>query len=167
MPHVTPAPAEVGRRAADILTLIKNTEEYARLERSSQSYSDCWATFTGYPLVAEWNQAADAAPLFEEALRAIEPHRTCQPASPVSWPPQPRRPTMPRRRTAGPCPSADPSRGYRRSPARVDSYVPTAPRMRPDLCDTPSAVFGPDNEDPRVFAALQRHPALLPPHRLG
>jgi hypothetical protein len=71
MPHVIPAPGEVGRRAADILTLIKKTEEYARLERSSQAYTDCWATFTGYPLVANWNLQTDTPPLFEEALRVL------------------------------------------------------------------------------------------------
>lgn len=71
MQDATPAAAEVGRRAADILTLIKNTEEYARLESSSKSYTDCWATFTGYPLVANWNLATDTGPLFEEALRVL------------------------------------------------------------------------------------------------
>jgi hypothetical protein len=71
MQDVTPAPAEVGRRAKDILTLIKNTEEFARLQSSSQGYTDCWATFTGYPLVAQWNLQKDTAPLFEEALRVL------------------------------------------------------------------------------------------------
>jgi hypothetical protein len=71
MPQSTPTPTDVGQRAADILALIKNTEEYDRLERSSQSYTDCWATFTGYALIAEWSQATDAGPLFEEALRVL------------------------------------------------------------------------------------------------
>lgn len=66
-----PAPAEVGVRAAEILTLIKGTEEFARLERSSKAYTDCWATFTGYPLIAEWNIESDTPPLFEEALRVL------------------------------------------------------------------------------------------------
>lgn len=68
---VIPDPAEVGRRAADILTLIKNTPEYARLESSSNEYTECWATFTGYPLIANWNLASDTPALFEEALRVL------------------------------------------------------------------------------------------------
>jgi hypothetical protein len=71
MQDATPAPTEVGRRAADILTLIKNSEEFARLESSSQAYTDCWATFTGYPLVAKWNLQKDTPRLFEEALRVL------------------------------------------------------------------------------------------------
>lgn len=71
MQDAIPAPVEVGRRAADILTLIKNTEEYARLKGSSEKYTDCWATFTGYPLVANWNLQTDTPPLFEEALRVL------------------------------------------------------------------------------------------------
>ncbi|RZU49061.1 hypothetical protein EV385_0796 [Krasilnikovia cinnamomea] len=71
MDTTTPPPAQVGPRAADILALIKSTEEFPRLERSSQAYTDCWATFTGYPLVANWDLTADTPPLFEEALRVL------------------------------------------------------------------------------------------------
>jgi hypothetical protein len=71
MQDATPTPAEVGRRAAEILALIKGTEEYARLESSSKRYTDCWATFTGYPLIAKWDLASDTGPLFEEALRVL------------------------------------------------------------------------------------------------
>lgn len=66
-----PAPATVGARASEILALIKGTEEFNRLKRSSQAYTDCWATFTGYPLIAEWNLQTDTPPLFEEALRVL------------------------------------------------------------------------------------------------
>jgi hypothetical protein len=34
-------------------------------------YPDCWATFTGYPIIARWDLARDAGPLFEEALRVL------------------------------------------------------------------------------------------------
>lgn len=71
MRSVTPTPAAVGRRAAEILDLVKGTGEYERLERSAKSYTDCWATFTGYPLIARWNLAGDTEPLFEEALRVL------------------------------------------------------------------------------------------------
>jgi hypothetical protein len=66
-----PAPAAVGGRAAEILGLVKASEEYARLADSTRKYPDCWATFTGYPIIARWDLATDAAPLFEEALRVL------------------------------------------------------------------------------------------------
>ena len=71
MHQVLPAPAEVGRRAAQILSSIEATDEFTRLERSSQAYTDCWATFTGFPLIANWNLTTDTPPLFEEALRVL------------------------------------------------------------------------------------------------
>jgi hypothetical protein len=71
MHQAFPMPAEVGQRAAQILSLIKTTTEFARLERSSQAYTDCWATFTGYPLIANWNLTTDTPPLFEEAIRVL------------------------------------------------------------------------------------------------
>ena len=66
-----PAPNTVGARAAEILDLIKASDEYGRLADSSQKYADCWATFTGYPIIAKWDLANDTAPLFEEALRVL------------------------------------------------------------------------------------------------
>ncbi|MEU7907216.1 hypothetical protein [Actinoplanes sp. NPDC049118] len=71
MDHTIPTPVEVGHRAGKILDGIKATEEFGRLERSSKEYSDCWATFTGYPLIANWSLAADTPPLFEEAIRVL------------------------------------------------------------------------------------------------
>ncbi|MET0492936.1 MAG: hypothetical protein ABW000_07360 [Actinoplanes sp.] len=71
MQDTTPIPVAVGRRAAEILAQIEGTEEYARLQSSSAAYTDCWATFTGYPLVANWDLEADTDPLFVEALRVL------------------------------------------------------------------------------------------------
>jgi hypothetical protein len=68
---VAPAPVAVGLRAAEILSLIKASEEYPRLEQSTRLYPDCWATFTGYPIIARWDLARDAGPLFEEAMRVL------------------------------------------------------------------------------------------------
>lgn len=34
-------------------------------------YPDCWATFTGYPIIARWDLAKDAEPLFVEAMRVL------------------------------------------------------------------------------------------------
>jgi len=66
-----PAPAAVGSRSAEILDLIKASKEYGRLADSAQKYADCWATFTGYPIIARWDLDTDTAPLFEEALRVL------------------------------------------------------------------------------------------------
>ncbi|MEV6971128.1 hypothetical protein AB0M47_39120 [Hamadaea sp. NPDC051192] len=66
-----PDPAAVGERAAEILNLIKGDEAYGRLSDSSKKYVDCWATFTGYPVVAQWNLEADKAALFDEAMKAL------------------------------------------------------------------------------------------------
>jgi hypothetical protein len=36
-------------------------------------YSTCWATFTGYPLISQWNLDADGEPLLTEALQVLAP----------------------------------------------------------------------------------------------
>lgn len=61
----------VGRRAAEILDLVAASEEYERLVESTRMYPDCWATFTGYPIIARWDLAKDAEPLFVEAIRVL------------------------------------------------------------------------------------------------
>ena len=66
-----PAADAVGRRAAQILTLIQQDAEFAALRRSSLEYADCWSTYTGYPIVAKWNLDADAPPLFDEGLKVL------------------------------------------------------------------------------------------------
>ncbi|WP_051367854.1 hypothetical protein [Hamadaea tsunoensis] len=66
-----PDPAAVGVRAAEILAAIEADEAYERLRESSGKYVDCWATFTGYPVVARWNLEADKAALFGEAMKAL------------------------------------------------------------------------------------------------
>lgn len=68
---VRPAPEAVGRRADKILYMVKGSDEYARLEESTRLYPDCWATFTGYPLIAQWDLSKDAGPLFQQALRVL------------------------------------------------------------------------------------------------
>ena len=72
MPHTTmPTAAEVGRGAAQVLARIQNDPEFAALRRSSLKYADCWSTYTGYPLVANWDLDYDAPPLFEEGLKVL------------------------------------------------------------------------------------------------
>lgn len=66
-----PDAVAVGERAAEILTSMKEHPGYERLTSSSMKYSTCWATFTGYPLVCQWNLDRDAAPLLDEALKVL------------------------------------------------------------------------------------------------
>jgi hypothetical protein len=63
--------AQVGARAADILTAMRGHPAWDRLNNSAMRYSDCWATFTGYPTVSRWSLARDAGPLLVEALRVL------------------------------------------------------------------------------------------------
>lgn len=57
--------------AADMLGVVAASEEYERLVESTRMYPDCWATFTGYPIIARWDLAKDAEPLFIEAMRVL------------------------------------------------------------------------------------------------
>lgn len=66
-----PSPDVIGPRAADILRTIQQDIEFGRLAESSQLYSECWATYSGYSIIAQWNQDSDKAPLFEEGLRVL------------------------------------------------------------------------------------------------
>ncbi|MFD8597710.1 hypothetical protein ACFV1L_22170 [Kitasatospora sp. NPDC059646] len=66
-----PDPVAVGRRAAEILAGIKGDEEFERLEESTKLYPDCWASYTGYPIIAQWNEPVDKHPLFVEGLRLL------------------------------------------------------------------------------------------------
>ncbi|MCZ7424130.1 hypothetical protein O7607_00155 [Micromonospora sp. WMMA1949] len=70
-PQSMPEPAEVGRRAAEILGLITQHPSSERLRSSSMKYSSCWATFTGYPAISQWSMDRDAGPLLTEAMRVL------------------------------------------------------------------------------------------------
>ncbi|WFE51192.1 hypothetical protein [Micromonospora sp. WMMD1155] len=70
-PRTMPEPAEVGRRAAEILDLITQHPSSERLRSSSMKYSSCWATFTGYPAISQWSLDRDAGPLLTEAMRVL------------------------------------------------------------------------------------------------
>jgi len=59
----------VGRRVAQIHTLVRTSPEYERLAASTVLYPDCWATFTGYVVFAGWDLTTDAKPLFRKGLR--------------------------------------------------------------------------------------------------
>jgi hypothetical protein len=66
-----PEASAVGEQAAEILRAIEAHPGYERLTSSSMKYTDCWATFTGYPLICEWDLDRDAGPLLTEALRVL------------------------------------------------------------------------------------------------
>jgi hypothetical protein len=53
------------------LSAIEADVEYGRLRESTLLYPDCWATFTGYPIVAHWDLDADGPTLFTEGLRVL------------------------------------------------------------------------------------------------
>jgi hypothetical protein len=61
----------VGRRADEILAAAYSSPLFDRLRASTLAYPDCWATFTGFPLVAGWDLDRDGPPLFFEALRVM------------------------------------------------------------------------------------------------
>ncbi len=66
-----PEPAAVGARAAEILTAVQGSDLYERLGRSAKPYADCWATFTGYPTVSNWDLDTDTEPLFTDAVKVL------------------------------------------------------------------------------------------------
>jgi hypothetical protein len=66
-----PMPRAAGRRAAQVLMFIGEDAEFVALRRSSLKYADCWSTYIGYPLVANWDLDADAPPLFDEGLKVL------------------------------------------------------------------------------------------------
>ncbi|ONH54600.1 hypothetical protein CcI49_29995 [Frankia sp. CcI49] len=66
-----PDPFAVARRAVEIFDAIRAHREYDRLRTSTLKYPDCWATFTGYPIIAEWDLDQDGPHLFDEALKVM------------------------------------------------------------------------------------------------
>src|SRR5262245_40586778 len=52
-------PYPTGRRAAEILDAVEAHPLFERLRTSTLAYPTCWATFTGYPLISEWDIDTD------------------------------------------------------------------------------------------------------------
>ena len=71
MTDVLPHPEIVGPLAAAFLARVETDRDFPRLAESTKKYPDCWGTFTGYPIICEWDLARDAGPLFTEALRVL------------------------------------------------------------------------------------------------
>ncbi|MGH8879272.1 MAG: hypothetical protein ACRD0P_18335 [Stackebrandtia sp.] len=66
-----PNAVAIGKRAAEIHTAIETDGEFDRLTSSSLKYADCWASFTGYPLIPEWDEDTDKEPLYREGLKVL------------------------------------------------------------------------------------------------
>lgn len=66
-----PEPAQVAPVAARILRAIHADPEYPRLIDGCGRYDSDWTCTTGTLAIARWNQATDAEPLLEEALRLL------------------------------------------------------------------------------------------------
>ncbi|MGW5093168.1 hypothetical protein ACWEQU_32630 [Streptomyces nodosus] len=72
MSHIElPAANVVADAAKVILDGIKEDSQFPAFRAASLEYSDDWQCFTGFPVVANWHLETDAAPLFEEGLRAL------------------------------------------------------------------------------------------------
>lgn len=66
-----PNPQKVGDRANAILEAVRADEDFERLARSTGLYASCWSTFTGYPIVANFDLDPDTEPLVAEALKVL------------------------------------------------------------------------------------------------
>ncbi|MER7874812.1 hypothetical protein ABTY63_14815 [Streptomyces solisilvae] len=71
MPTQTPNPAHVAEGAIQVHHLITTDHEYDAFRAASLEYSEDWQCFTGFPVISNWSLEEDAAPLFEEGLRAL------------------------------------------------------------------------------------------------
>ncbi|KLL11030.1 hypothetical protein [Protofrankia coriariae] len=71
MTVTAPAPEDVGHRTTEIIRQIRNYPEFLRLKEAALLYPECWATFTGYPIITEWDLTLDGPPLFDEAIRTL------------------------------------------------------------------------------------------------
>ncbi|RAY15434.1 hypothetical protein DPM19_12140 [Actinomadura craniellae] len=66
-----PTPEQVAEEAARILDAIHGDPEYQRLLEGCVRYDNDWQCAAGVWTISRWNVRADAAPLIEEALRAL------------------------------------------------------------------------------------------------
>ncbi|WP_060952376.1 hypothetical protein [Streptomyces hygroscopicus] len=71
MPVQTPSPTHVAEGAIQVHHLITTDHEFDAFRAASLEYSDDWQCFTGFPVISNWSLEEDAAPLFEEGLRAL------------------------------------------------------------------------------------------------
>ncbi|MEE1930892.1 hypothetical protein V1J52_22365 [Streptomyces sp. TRM 70351] len=66
-----PSVESVAERAREILTAAETDPEFAAFNSASLQYSEGWTCSSGGPVISEYDQATDAAPLFTEGLRAL------------------------------------------------------------------------------------------------
>ncbi|MEU8588009.1 hypothetical protein AB0C59_13590 [Streptomyces sp. NPDC048664] len=66
-----PEVSAVAGAAKRILHNIQTDPEFSAFRAASLEYSSDWQCFTGFPVVDRWTLELDAAPLFEEGMRAL------------------------------------------------------------------------------------------------
>lgn len=71
MTTTLPRPRAVGARAAALLTELQDDPDFDRLAASTALYASCWSTFTGYPIVCQFDLDTDTEPLFAEATKVL------------------------------------------------------------------------------------------------
>ncbi|MFD4577961.1 hypothetical protein ACFWNK_25005 [Streptomyces sp. NPDC058417] len=65
-------PAErTAERARAVLAAVEADPEFAAFKAASLRYDEDWTCFSGGPVISEYDQEADADPLFTEGLRAL------------------------------------------------------------------------------------------------
>jgi hypothetical protein len=64
-------PKEVADLAREYHRRWVEDEDFEKFKTATHMYDDCWASYTGYPLVMRWDLAADKEPLFIVALRVL------------------------------------------------------------------------------------------------
>lgn len=72
MPSTNNPPVEqVAALAAKHLATLEQHKDFDRLRHATTMYVDCWATYTGYPVIRKWDLDADKDNLFKEAMRVL------------------------------------------------------------------------------------------------
>lgn len=69
--NTLPHAERTAERAREMLTAIEADPEFVAFRAASLRYDEDWTCFTGGPVISEYDQADDAAPLFIEGLRAL------------------------------------------------------------------------------------------------
>ena len=64
-------PQEVADLANEYHRRFVEHPDFEKFRRATTMYVDCWASYTGYPLIAEWDLEKDKEALFTEALRVL------------------------------------------------------------------------------------------------
>ncbi|MYR19639.1 hypothetical protein [Streptomyces sp. SID6137] len=69
--NTLPHAERTAERAREILAAVEADPEFSAFKAASLRYDEDWTCFSGGPVISEYDQADDAAPLFIEGLRAL------------------------------------------------------------------------------------------------